>query len=160
MAAHLRYPVRKMPSNQEKFRLGVATDLCACGFDPRRLRACLVLLASRTTVARQAHHLRKIQPRTTYAKSNHSGAAPPSTRKTRHHAARAPHLHGLPSKTRVPTSLQRFFFFAVQSAVTTEEKPPRAFQWAMMVRLRGWSAVPRSSQILLVAASKKMPSLR
>ena len=47
-----------------------------------------------------------------------------------------------------------------QSAVITEEKPPRAFQSATMVRRRGLRHLPRSSQILFVAASKKMPSLR
>jgi hypothetical protein len=44
--------------------------------------------------------------------------------------------------------------------VTTDEKPPRAFHFATIARLRGCSAAPRSSQILFVAASKNMPSLR
>ena len=51
-------------------------------------------------------------------------------------------------------------FFVFHSHVTRDVKPPRAFQSATIVSARGFSAVPRSSQILLVAASKKIPSLR
>lgn|GEM_PF-5035847 len=51
---------------------------------------------------------------------------------------------------------QRFFFTA-HSAVTTDVNPPRAFHLETIVRLRGFSALPRSSQILLVTASKKIP---
>lgn len=51
-------------------------------------------------------------------------------------------------------------FLGLQSAVITDEKPPRAFQSATIVSFRGFRAAPRSSQILFVAASKKMPSFR
>ena len=57
----------------------------------------------------------------------------------------------------------RYYFLrrgGPHSAVMREVKPPRAFQSAMIVRLRGFNAAPRSSQIRLVTASKKIPSLR
>jgi hypothetical protein len=42
----------------------------------------------------------------------------------------------------------------------TEVTPPLPFQSVVTDRLRGLSSDPRSSQILFVTASKKIPSLR